>query len=466
MPNMFFRSKKKSTRHLSPPPRRGSNQKENNNSRKLSESFHQSYFQKSTPPKRKQSKVTIDDIENIKKLAVMGDPNYKHQIQPRFTAECGFYTVMNLLRINLPKDYMVMVAKQVYHDKTIESDNELNRLLENGSRSKEEVEKLKKKARDELKSILPSKLRRNFDQSIIMATLKFFGYNFNQFYYMNDYINIKRRRGLVGGSVPDNDPYWAKGWDSWNTPWNGPDTENDVPDTENDVPWAQTLKEWQDQRLDAVSLEKKMMEENTQRTAKLPGWAAVEEYYYNLKYPYAKKEEIALLAAAEVAREARSKRSKRSKRSAKNIKHSKRSTRKRSNKKQAVATQPELTPSNIPRISSEAQKWLNTSTPARNLGITDLEEYIDNAFGIIINTGGMLPPAKLIGSTGNHWLSIRKYRNGEYFLLDSGWKSKGKQKLNENEFLKYIKKEISKNSTFFIVTQKPNIFNGVPAFNI
>jgi hypothetical protein len=272
------------------------------------------------------------NIEELIEQVHTGNPKYKHQKQPITTAECGFYTVMNLLRINLPKDFMDSMSAQVYHDSIQQIDIEFNTAKRNefeNIRMKERVNSetkrimrtksymkarnnmlskrlnkkyniLKKSAKKESKSIIPGKYRKNYDQSIIMKTLDYFGFNFDNFYFMKDYINIKEGKP----------------------------------------------------------------------------------------------------------------------------------------------------------ISANAAKWL-TSDHSKRLSVTTIDSYIDNAFGIIINTTGKAP-SFIPGSSGHHWLSIKKFKDGKYFLLDSGAFSKGKQQKSETEFLSYIKTEISKNSNFFIVTKKHN----------
>ena len=230
---------------------------------------------------------------------------------------------MNLLRIKLPKDFMDSVAAQILHDteKNIEKDiskekqNELNKITKNNRNyDTNRFQKLKKKLNKKYtkikksrkksakKGILPGLYRKNYDQETIMKTLEFFGFNFDKFYFMDDYINIKERNP----------------------------------------------------------------------------------------------------------------------------------------------------------ISSNAQKWLKSNS-ATNLGVINIENYIENAFGIIINTTGRAP-AWVPGSSGNHWLSIKK-EDGEYYLLDSAKFGKGRQKKTYNEFISYIKDQISRGSHFFIVTKKQNKLN-------
>ena len=75
--------------------------------------------------------------------------------------------------------------------------------------------------------------------------------------------------------------------------------------------------------------------------------------------------------------------------------------------------------------------------------------YIDNSFGIIINTKGKAPKW-IPGSVGAHWYCIKK-RYNNYYIMDSS--NSDVIDLSESEFLAHIEQEVKLNSTFFLVNK-------------
>ena len=110
--------------------------------------------------KSSKSSKQINLFENPQ-LKLYEQSDYKHKKQtPIISAVCGFYTVMNLLRLNLPSDTMDLMAKQIHSDyirdrKKINSTN---------------LRQIKKNA----KELLPGFIRKNYDTTVINRTLDLF----------------------------------------------------------------------------------------------------------------------------------------------------------------------------------------------------------------------------------------------------------------------------------------------------
>ena len=79
--------------------------------------------------KSKKKRLQMNNLFTDPELNLLELSTYKHQKQPIGSGKCGFYTVMNLLRIKLPKNTMDSMSSQIIYDyikKSMEYNNTLS----------------------------------------------------------------------------------------------------------------------------------------------------------------------------------------------------------------------------------------------------------------------------------------------------------------------------------------------------